>query len=387
MEEYFFDLFILVISARYFFKENDILKKQLALYLLSFVVFVVFSQLLFGKEYSGKHNIFYSDLNQVKYVIYLFMLVFFAFTRNQNKIPVYKVKSLKKIDGFDFIVASPIFIFFVYYSLTKGVRLSGEFVDHAGERSVWVDYMYVYTICCLVSLRGSVVVIGVALLLASAHLLAAERMRAFVYIISFLMIHYQLHLKKNQASLILLAGFVFATLLGIVRHGDAIRNDAYNVTHFGSVTISSLFLLDEAKNFTLIQQVKFFFGSIFANIIPSSLLSLDFNIRGFLGSKQDIPGGGWLPVWAYVIGGYVGVFCLAAVTAFFYRWALYSKSGYVLTRHQLAKYSVFIILTATAPRWFMYTPYQLFKMPFYGYVGTFLMVSFIEAFSKRKNFG
>jgi hypothetical protein len=380
----YFDVLVGFLYLTIFIKESDLIKKQLALYLFSFVVFVVFSQLIFGKQYSGKHDIFVSGLDQVKHIIYLFSATFFMFTRKLPKAPRLPVNSFKKTPGFDVILALPILVFLTYYTVTKGVRLSGEFVDHAGDRSIWVDYIYVYSIACLISVRGSLIIVGMCFALALAHLLAAERMRAFVYIVSLMIIYYRLDEKKHQASCMFLIGFFLATIIGVLRHGDVQTNDSYNVTHFGSVTISSLFLLDEAQFFTSIQQGKFFVGSIVANIVPSSFLSEAFNIRLFLSNAKDIPGGGWLPVWGYAIGGFFGVFILASAIAIIYRWMLSATSSVLLTKHDFAKYTMMVIFVSTIPRWFMYTPYQVIKMPVYGYIGTFILLSFIQEFKKGK---
>jgi hypothetical protein len=386
--EYYIDALIGLLYLYFFFNERDLLKKQIAMYLFSFVLFVVFSQIIFGKAYSARHDIFTTGFESVKYIIYLFGVVLFLFTRNVKPVPKFRIKPLLKVSWFDLILASPILVFLIFYASTKGIRLSGEFLDHVGVRSIWVDYVYVYSVACIVALRGSSIVILLAILVASAHLLAAERMRAFVYIMSILIIFYNINDKKHQSSLLLLSGFFLATLLGSLRHGDVQLDQSYNVTHFGSVTISSLFLLDESILFTYGEQFKFFIGSIIANIIPSSLLAEDFNIRLFLSNSQNIPGGGWLPVWAYVmVGGYVGVSALAIGLAYFYRWIIKSKRGYLSTKHELAKYTMLVIFLATIPRWFMYTPYQVLKMPLYGYIGTFLLLSVIGAFSKRKHFG
>jgi len=370
-----------------FLKESDLIKKQISLYLLSFVVFVVFSQEFFGMPYSIKYDYFSASLEHVKYILYVFVAIFFFFSRSVPTLPLFKVKPIKKNGLIDVMLSMPIFLFFVYYFSDKGVRLSGEFVDHAGIRSVWVDYIYVYTMICLISLRGSYVVMLGGAMLAIAHLLAAERMRAFVYIMSFLIVYYQLENKKNQSSLVLFGGFFLATYIGMLRHGGVNVNDEYNVTHFGSVSVSSLYLLDESINFNLLDKFKFFLGSVFANLVPSSLLNIDFDIRRYLVSKEDIPGGGWLPVWSYVIAGWAGVIALASSVVLFYRWMKTSIGGAVQTSHDYAKYTMVVIFISTMPRWFMYTPYQVFKMPLYGYIGTFLLMSLSKSVKRRLRFG
>lgn len=371
----------------FFLNESDLIKKQISLYLLSFLIFVVFSQDIFGMPYSKKYDYFSASLDQVKHILYLFVGVFFYLSRNLAKLPSFAVKSIRQIGLLDVVLSIPIFLFFTYYFSEKGIRLSGEFSDYAGVRSVWVDYMYVYTMVCLISLRGSYVVALGGALLAMAHLLAAERMRAFVYIMSYLIIYYQLEDKKNQSSLILFGGFFLATYIGTLRHGEGFVNDGYNVTHFGSVSVSSLYLLDEAQSFILFDKLRFFLGSILANIVPSSLLGVDFNIRLYLVSEQDVPGGGWLPVWSYAIAGWAGVVALAASVAMFYRWVKVSFEGVGKTSHDFAKYTMVVIFISTMPRWFMYTPYQVFKMPLYGYVGTFVLLSLISSMKRRRKVG
>ncbi|MCP4523618.1 MAG: hypothetical protein GY828_05380 [Candidatus Gracilibacteria bacterium] len=308
-------------------------------------------------------------------------------TRNVQSIAKYNLKSLNNINYFDIVVSIPIVIFLIYYVSTKGIRLSGEFVDLKKERSIWVDYMYVYAIISLVVLRGSSVITVLIMLLSVAHLLAAERMRAFVYILSCLIIFYQIDKKKHQSTIILLAGFFIATALGILRIGDIQISDSYNVTHFGSVSISSLYLLDESLSFTLIEEIKFFFGILTANLIPSSLLIEEYNIRLFLINAQDIPGGGWFPVWIYAVSGYSGLIFATILLAYYYKWLLCSKSEFVISKHEIAKYVMLVIFISTIPRWFMYTPYQVLKMPLYGYIGSLLLLNFIKLFSKERNDG
>lgn len=367
-----------------FVKESDLIIKQLALYVLSFVVFVVFSQLIFGKQFSAKQDIFISKLEQIKHIIYFFSVTFFIFSRELPKASQLETKSYKNISGFDFILALPIFVFLIYYSTTTGIRLRGEFLDYAGVRSIWVDYMYVYSVACLISVRGSAIISCLILGLALAHLLAGERMRAFVYIVSFLITCYSLDKKRHQASFIFLIGFTLATIIGFLRMGSVQLDNSYNVTHFGSVTISSLYLMDESYSFSLAQKMKFFIGASLANIVPSAFLSEDFNIRLFLANASNIPGGGWLPVWVYSIGGFVGVFFSALAIAIFYRWMLSVKHGVLLTRHDYAKYAMMVVFISTIPRWFMYTPFQIIKMPLYCYILTFLLVGFIQAYSKKR---
>jgi hypothetical protein len=138
-----FDILIAFAYLVLFVKESDLMRKQIAMYLFSFVIFVVFSQLIFNKQFSAKQGLFSSGLDTAKYIIYLFSISFFVFTRKLSAFPVFHVKPLYSVSYFDLILSLPIAAFFLFYASTTGVRLSGEFLDHVGERSIWVDYMYV----------------------------------------------------------------------------------------------------------------------------------------------------------------------------------------------------------------------------------------------------
>jgi hypothetical protein len=378
------DLSIAILLVILFFKETDILKKQLALFLFNFIVLVVFSEYIFGIPYSSKSDNFSASVDNVKLVLYLFSFVFFICTRHVTGKQLNLQRAITTVTGTDFIVVLPILFFLIYYASTKGIRITGDFVNHTDDRSQLTDYVYVYAMICLVSLRGSIVILIAILLLAMAHLLAAERMRAFVYIISLLFIYYGIGHKKHQASALLLTGFVFATVVGLLRMGTQQMDSNFNVTHFGSVTISSLYLLDIATYFDFVDKVRFALGALLANIIPSSLVPLDYNIRNYLVSQHDIPGGGWLPIWVFSISGYLGVIVSAIILGIFYRFLANAKLTADLRPHILAKYTMMVIFIATLPRWFMYTPFQVVKMPLYGYLGTFILVLCINGLTKRQ---
>lgn len=367
-----YDAVFCVLFSLVFFKEGDLVKKQMALYLFAFVIFVVFSQLLFGKQYSPRQGAFYTEMGHVKISLYLYAVVFYIFTSRLKTTLVFYSKPFGRIDGFDVVLAVPILSFVIYYAGVKGYRLDGSFMDYVGDRSVWVDYFFVYVVASLVSSRGSLIIASLAAAIACAHLLAGERMRAFVYIFSILIVLFDFGRRKNLSSMFLLFGFVAATFIGVIRHNNV--NDSYNITHFSSVTISSLILVEESLDFSLFQRLKFFAGTVIANVIPSSLLSADMNIRAFLFENRNIPGGGWFPVWAYAIAGYSGVVLSALFSAAFYRFLNSFKVMPGREKTNMAKYTMLVIFIATLPRWFMYTPYQFLKMPVYGFVVCYLLL-------------
>jgi len=366
------DIIFFLLFLYIFFNENDLVKKQIALYLALFVLFVVFSEIIFEKQFSRKQEGFLDSISYVKWSIYYFSIFFYLFTIRIKKGLSFIVKPFGPPDGFDFLMSLPVIIFLLYYTYTKGYRLDGSFMDNAGIRSVWVDYIYVYVVSWIVSSRGSFLSLTVTMLIIASHMLAGERMRAFVYVMTILYVFYGLDEKRKLSSIFLLVGFFLATLIGTLRHG--VVSDEYNVTHFGSVTISSLFLVDESFNFTFIQRINFFIGMVMANIVPSTFLNTEMSIRHYLVELHDIPGGGWLPVWLFAIAGNYGVIALAVFLAIIYRLLKRQRSDLALSNYDISKYAMLVIFVSTLPRWFMYTPYQVIKMPLYGFIACYLML-------------
>jgi len=376
------DIVFFVLFAFIFFSEQDLVKKQVALYLASFVLFVVFSQIVFEKQFSPKQETFLSSIVYVKLSIYVFSIVFYMFTMRIKSTISFTLKPLGPPDGFDFLLSLPVVAFLIYYASTKGFRLDGSFMDNVGVRNIWVDYVYVYVVAWIVASRGSFLSIVVTMMIIVSHMLAGERMRTFVYVMSVLYIFFRLNEKKNISSAFLLLGFFLATLIGTLRHDSV--SEEYNITHFGSVTISSLFMVEESLDFTLVQKLKFLVGMIIANIVPSALLDTDMSIRHYLVAQHDIPGGGWLPVWLYAIGGYFGVIGIAVMVAAIYRYLLKYPGKAQFGNYDIAKYAMLVIFVSTLPRWFMYTPYQFIKMPLYGFIACYLMLGLKEIMKSGK---
>lgn len=373
------------LSLFYLMKSSDLVVKQISLYLLAYVIFVVASNEIFGADFSSKSGVFQGGVNQISFMLILFYVPFICVLGTRKhwtriEVPMRARYSLKEESVITFFMM-PFLIFLIWYLNEKGFRITGRFMEYAGVRNTLVDYFYIYFVVMLSIFQRSRLMLLFGLVGFLAHFVAAERMRAFVYIITIGMHYYGLQDRKNLSSLFLLSGFIIAEFIGTMRHGDMLASSDYNVTHFGSVTVSSLYILDYSSTLDFIDRFRFLLGSVAANIIPSSLVPDSYNLRYDILNYADIPGGGWLPIFYYVFGSLIYVPIMALVISISYR--LISSS--LMKSHKPELYALLLTFAATTSRWFMYTPYQVFKMPLYAFVLTYIIHKIVKAVANAKS--
>lgn len=370
-----------------FFYSRDMLQKQLALFTASYFIFVYFSNALFGRDFSSKTFIGNFGIDVISVAMFAFWFSFY-FASNANKVRANRGPVALRLPGGrgtavdTWILTIPIIAFFAYYLAQNGVRLTGSFVDYRGQRSTLTDYIFVYYIALLAYYRNSRLMLALGLIAAASHLLSAERLRSFVYILAILLNFYRLDTRRHISSLFLLFGFVVATLVGQLRTGSLVGNQDYNITHFGSVTVSSMYLLDFSSTLNAGQKMMFSFGTFIANLVPSSIVSESYNIRRAILTYATIPGGGWLPIFIYVQGGFFAVITLGvALGRTYHRVRLRVQRPSMM---QPAFYAAVLTFIATAPRWYMYTPFQLLKMPLYAFTLTAILIMLQTMTSGRR---
>lgn len=362
------DFFFVMLSGIAFLKHSDFLIKQMSLFVCLFIIYVRLSEYIFGLEFSARQGV--HPLDEVHYSVIGFYLIFLFINWRNNALQI-NLDATRITGSYEIlagILLLPFIIYMCFYLYNNGVRITGAFQDHRGVRNVLTDYMFVYFCVVMVILRSSKLILIAGLFAALAHLLSAERMRTYVYVVAILINYLDIERRNKISVLFLFFGFVFANIIGLLRTGDGLdQNQNFNVSHFGSATVSSLYMLDYQSVLSFYEKVKFSFGMVLGNVIPSILLPIDYDVRRSLFENRPIPGGGWLPVFIYsVSGGYLGVLFLSLSLGYWYRTlrARVIKDSSV----QGLYYIAFIIFVSTSARWFMYTPYQIFKMALYGVI-------------------
>ena len=257
------------------------------------------------------------------------------------------------------IIGYALFLFII-----KGVRLYANFSEMAGIRYVIEDYISLLVVVILIASKARWMVVMAVLILSLTYLLAGERMR-FAFLAFPL---YLLLFRKNNSYLFKIAlfgGLFFFATISLLRSGIGDVQGWYKITHFGSVTISSLHLFDYASVLSPMEKFNFFIGIFAGNIIPSMLLPPSYNIRLALPDFVDIPGGGWFSSWFYALGGWAGLLVFSVL------FAMLCRSFFVSLYRQNDNPNIYVVIfmtifITTLPRWFMYTPYQVARFPLYG---------------------
>lgn len=378
---------MLVLFSGLFLASRDLVQKQLALFIASYLAFVVFSEFFFGMQFSRKSNIGNIDIDAVSPTLALFWASFYFASQVKLGRVAIEAPPLRHPGGratslTTILLALPLIVFFTYFIARNGIRVTGAFVDFRGERSTLTDYMFVYYASLLSYYRNSRLLLAIGIAAAASHMLSAERLRAFVYIIVILINYFGIDTRRNTSSAVFLCGFFVATIIGSMRTGNMGIERDYNVTHFGSVTVSSLYLLDFGSTIDVWQKIQFLLGTFVSNLIPSSMVPEAYNVRKAILTFATIPGGGWFPVFLKVQSGFVGILAGGLIVGKLYGWALRKTRGRSVM--QPAYYAAILVFIATAPRWFMYTPYQILKMPLYAFVLTTLLIVLSKLTAKRR---
>lgn len=371
LSEYLVVLPFLGTSLFLFLYSRDLVQKQIALFAISYIIFVVLSEYFFGLPFSRKAQIGNIGIDVITPTLFLFWFTFY-FT---SKISLGKIKINypplchpfgKSTTITTIALALPLFMYFLYVTANNGVNISETFQNQRDERSTLQSYLFVYFAVLVSHYRKSRFLFVVGMLAAVSHVTSGERQRAFVYIMLILINYFQMDTRKIISSVVLLFGFVVATLLSQLRSVGGPKTNQYNINHFGEVSVSSLYLYDFGLTLNWNQKTDFLLGTLAANIIPSSWLPEAYNIRAAILNYANIPGGGWFPTFLQVQAGLIGVMVSGWLVARFYNWLLAGTRGH--TTMQPAFYAATLVFISTTPIWFMYTPYQVFKMPLYAFL-------------------
>ena len=340
-----------------FLKSKNIVITTLLFFLMLFYIEVVLVDIFFGVGFSEKA----SKLSQKDLVIsiltlFVFILYVFNYNINTNFEFKHRFNKFKLIDIFFFLIILG-FTSYLYY--TKGIRFDASYSELAKSRLPIEDYAMLAIILVLYLSKGRYLITFAVLVLVSSYFFAGERLRMFVYLFALYMMF-----SKNQNSNYFRAGlfaaFGLAMLISMLRSNFA-SSDLYHISHFGGVTISSMYLLDYVQNLDFLEKTQYFFGILLGNLVPSSFLPFDFDIRRSLSDYTTVPGGGWLPIWVFATGGYFGFIVFTTILAVFIR----KLSFKIQTNANNAYLLFFIYFVATLSRWFMYTPYQVIRFPLY----------------------
>ena len=373
------------LSFLIFLFKKDINLKIISLFYMSFIIFVNLSTFIFNKEFTSREVNSNEALVEITLILTYFTLIFLMVNINTNSINIIECSKLK-MGSVQYLLLFPAIIYIANYAYNYGLRLDGSFILNREDRSSLDYYIYIYVTSVFAISTNSRGAKFLLLAFVLVYILSGERMKAYMYVITFLMLYSAIWVKNILSILILLIGFSLAQFMSILRSGEGSGlpiNDV-NLTHFGEVTVSSLYLYDYQTQFTFWQNINFSIGLLFGNILPSGFLPKYMDLKHFISSEVNIPGGGWLPVFFYSAAGYVGVISFAIILGLFYKILIEklssNKNG---SSMHASLYVFFVVFSSTLPNWYMYTPYQIIKLPVYALIFTFILLNVTKLFCRK----
>jgi len=357
----YYEIFVIGSLFIMYLRSQNIVVTMIVFFSMMFFIEVIASTLLFGQEFSPQ-AVKFDTLNVVSYVLIGFLAIVFIVNYKISTDTNIQYGDIFKFRYSDIPPFFLIFSFALFVLVTKGNRLDGSFVDFVGVRSILEDYLALVMIFVLFINKGRMLIFLPYVMLIFAYLIAGERMRVFIYFLPLFFIYTS---KQNTIAFKSTLFFLFfvATYISSLRSGF-IDNGEFNVTHFGSVTISSMYLMDYSLTLQSLENFFYGVGMFLGNLIPSYILPEGLDIRRDLVLYYDIPGGGWFPLWIYAIGGPIFFIIVSVLISLMIRSFSIGMNKYRFSGNH-ALFLFFIVFCATLPRWFMYTPYQFFRFPLY----------------------
>ena len=259
--------------------------------------------------------------------------------------------------------------FALYIFVDRGIRLNSSYLEFVGQRSVLDDYILLVVVVLSFMFRRNKVVLLSLFLAFVSMFLSGERLRSFILLTEYLLLSGWLNTALRY-KIYLLVAYGGGELVSVVRSGLGLiqgKGDVF-VSHFSGVTISTWYLRESLIDISIWEKFMFLIGLYLGNIVPSNLLPMQLDIREYLFASFDIPGGGWLHFWFIDLVGFIAGFA-----------ALYLLLVplYRLSRRQDSVSQLFVLVSLlTIPRWLMYTPYQVLRMPLWGLLIFLMLVGF-----------
>jgi hypothetical protein len=314
----------------------------------------------------------FDSLDNITLSLLLFLVIsWFIFGRIKIDFESFVIK--KTTSRLDLFKGSIVIFYGLFLFIQKGFRLGGEFMDSAGDRSILEDYIALLFVIFFLSSRASKFLIFSFVFISISYFVAGERLRMFIYIGSVVV--YLFRERLTIIKICLPFAYVFAEFISLFRSQTdfGIKDNGVFTSHFGSVTISSLYLNEFISPLFFVDKFQYYIGIIIGNIIPTFLLPDGFDVRGDLFKSYDIPGGGWFPSFILSVSNWYVFILTILMIGLIVRFCIKHKSLY-------SDYFIFIMII-TSPRWFMYSPYLIFRFALYSII----IIIFLKTLQKFKH--
>jgi hypothetical protein len=351
-----------------FSKSRNTLTTLIIFFVIMHFIEVVYVGSLFSKIYSTKSDQF-GSIDIIGNCLFIFVSVFFFVNyKYVDRMPVkYKIFQFKSYDLVPFILISS----FSIWVLRNAVIINRLDYHLISQNSTPVDeYVIILFSLVLIYSKCRVAVLIPFILMGLIYAYTGQRLKFLILMFTvYLLLKDSYRLVVPFKILIIITVFI-AIGIDIMRgEGSSLVREDVHMSHFGELAVTSMSLLIYADDFNFYDNVKVTIGMILGNLIPSSLLPIGYDLKRMLSSVINVPGGGWLPIWAYSVSGYSGVFLISLFTSYIAK--LLNRS----LQYNYLNYNInnltnicYISFTTSVVIWFMYSPYVLLKFLIYSII-------------------
>lgn len=367
----YYEIFFILFSLYTYVKTKNLLYVFINAFAILYFLNITLITKVLNLSFSPSQSKF--DTYDFVTVSVLLLLVISWLLIGKTEITFINLPRRKSTSRLDLVKGIVIILYSVYLIYDKGFRLQGDFLGHAGERKIYEDYIALIFLMFFISGRASKFLVFSFLFIGFSYFLAGERMRMFIYLGAILIYLYPRKLNILKVGLIF--AYIFAEVISLLRSqiDFGVTSNGEYISHFGSVTISSLYLNKYTSTMLLVDKLKYYAGIFMGNVVPTFVLPDGYDIRSDLFSAFDIPGGGWFPVFILCVSNWY-VFTLTIVLFFTF-------IRFVIKRNNLSSEYFIFILIITSPRWLMYSPYLIFRFALYASI----LLFFIKKIKTAKN--
>ena len=259
----------------------------------------------------------------------------------------------------------------------SGTALTISYKEVTESRYAFIDYSLVFTLLAYVfapTVRSKNLLLVVAVLYIMVSLVYGLRLRAIQMLILIFVLYYERRFSPKIVLSASFLGLVLMQLWGELRIGDDafLQRDYVIVSNQGGVFLNANMYIGLVRDgyISSSERITTFLGNILSIGYSQSELPEKFNLAKLAGNFFSIPGGGLITGYLYVWGGVFGLLLGVLLISKIYSLMFSSSSNKFFMIYG-------VIIIATMPRWFAYSPIHFFKMGVWA-VGLYFVFSIID---------
>lgn len=309
----------------------------------------------------------------------LFVLLIHIFSKriNPENIRIIDTITKRKND----LIFYPLIVLIILITLTSirgRTLLDGAIYGETGAGSSLTEYVYILYIVSFLYSHGKkekLILLCVGFFYFFRVMLFGGRIAGLQMVLLIFLLFYENRFSNFLIYIGSMLGLLAMETLGALRFGITKINFfdfskglfVTNQTDIFYSSLASVGLIDNGiYDFSF--RLKSFLGFLLGIFIPSKYTFPEANLPVFTQQHTYVGGGGLISVWLYVWLGVVGVVTISILISHIMNCS-YENTSVIFKTY-------IILLFSTYPRWYGYTPINIFKMGFYCVIFTYIIKVF-----------